>query len=647
MLVSTIPKHKMPTLKPEQTLPSRVLSVVLVLLALCSSSALAADATYERDLVDRVQSAFVSSGPRIVDGIEVHRICVSPLLLEVRLHWPDLSDATRAQIASIVAFDRPVLPEFFDTPDGRFRIHYSRTGTDSVNMSFGVGAGNVPNYILNCADILDHVSGVEVDTLGMRFPVSDADPRPTEDPRFDVYFQSLSADFYGLTYPDTTINNGAGNAWWATSYMVLHSDYTKVRGYEIRPFDAMAVTVAHEFHHASQWSYDAFESEERNESGTLRSFPWWLEVSATAMEEFVYDGINDYYGYLGFWFDNPNISLRAFSTASSADGLHPYASCIWAIYLVERHGLEIIPEIWEECGDVDGANTFAAFDSVLTRRGSTLREEWSEFLVWNFFTASRATSWGYDEAAQYPKLILMDTLTYSQYPVSDTSKTLEYPKSPDEFAAAYMRFESVPSDTSTTFKIAFNSYQNSGYSDQDWMVVTAGLAGQVKPEIASHNIFSTIAVPNWDTFEEVLVIATPFKAQPVQTDFDRRLGFRFEVADTLSSPSGENAIRKISSNPLVLSASGESLFKVEVTRAEAVPVTLRIYTLDGKEVRGGEKDDDATNRMYAEPGLSNPEMTWNGTTSAGANVATGVYLALVQIGDYSEVVKVAVKNQKQ
>jgi hypothetical protein len=233
------------------------------------------------------------------------------------------------------------------------------------------------------------------------------------------------------------------------------------------------------------------------------------------------------------------------------------------------------------------------------------------------------------------------------YPVKDTSNQLEYPKSPDEFAAAYMRFESLPSDTPTTFKIAFNSYLNSGYSDEDWMVVTAGLAGQIKPEILSHPIHSTIEVPNWDNFEEILVIATPFKALPVQTDFDRRLGFRFEVADTLSSGDGQSAIRKISSNPLVLSASGETLFKVEVSRATAVPVTLHIYTLDGKEVRGGEDDNDATNRMYAEPGLSNPEMTWNGTTSAGAPVATGVYLALVQIGDYSEVVKVAVKNQKQ
>lgn len=622
----------------------RITLVLLVLLVFFSSAAFAADAAYERDLVDRVHSAF-ASGPRIVEGIEVHRSCVSPLLLEIRLNWPELSEAARAEIASVAAFDRPELAEFYDTPDGKFRIHFSRSGADSVNMSFGVGAGNVPNYILNCAEILEHVDAIEVDTLGFRFPVSDAVPRPAEDPRFDVYFQKLSADFYGLTYPDTTINNGSGNAWWATSFMILHSDYTKVRGYEAAPFDAMAVTAAHEFHHASQWTYDAFESEQRVEVGGLRAFPWWLEVSATAMEEIVYDDVNDYHAYLPFWFDNPNVSLRAFSSSASVDGLHPYASCIWALYLAERHGAEIIREIWDECGEFDGFNTFAAYDSVLARRSTTFRTEWSEFLVWNYFTGPRATVWGYDEANQYPTLILLDTLKYSQYPVTDTSEQLAYPKAPDELAAAYMRFESLPSDTPTTFRIEFNAYQPNTFDD--WMVVTAGLSGSLKPEIVSHNFFSTIEVEDWDSFDEILVIATPFKPQPTQDDFDRRLGFRFEVSDTLTPGGTESGIRKVSSNPLVLSGIGEDAFKVEVSRGSVVPVTMRIYTIDGKEVRGGEKDNNATNLLYVEPGRSNPELVWDGTTSSGKAVATGVYLALVQIGDQTEIVKVAVKNQTQ
>ncbi|HWO57501.1 MAG TPA: MXAN_6640 family putative metalloprotease, partial [bacterium] len=329
---------------------------VLPTLLVFVPAARAADAAYERDLISRLEAAFAPAGSVIVDGIPVHRTCASPLLLETRLRWPDLSAATRAQIAGVVDFDRPALPELYDTPDGLFRIHYTRTGSDSVNLSFGIGPGNVPNYVLNCAEILERVVAKQIDTLGFRFPVSDQIPRPGENPRFDIYFVSLANSFYGLTYPDTLVNNGPGNPWWATSWMELHSDYTKLAGYESRPFDAMEVTASHEFHHASQWSYDAFEAEERVEGGSLKSFPWWLEVSATAMEEIVFDDVNDYYGYLPFWFNNPNVSLRAFSNSASVDGLHPYASVIWALYLAQTQGPEILTEIWEEAGEVDGFN---------------------------------------------------------------------------------------------------------------------------------------------------------------------------------------------------------------------------------------------------------------------------------------------------
>lgn len=618
-----------------------VLSTFLVLVP----AAQAADAAYERDLISRLEAAFAPAGPLTVDGIPVHRTCVSPLLLETRLRWPDLSEATRAQIASVVDFDRPVLPEFYDTPDGLFRLHYARTGIDSVNLSFGIGPGNVPNYVLTCAEILEHVVAKEVDTLDFRFPVTDQLPRPGEDPRFDVYFVSLLSAFYGRTLPDTTVNNGPGNPWWATSWMELHSDYTRLPGYESRPFDAMAVTVAHEFHHASQWSYDAYEAEERVEGGSLNSFPWWLEISATAMEEVVFDGVNDYYGYLRFWFDNPNVSLRAFSNSASVDGLHSYASVIWALYLAETHGPEIIREIWEEAGEVDGFNTFAAFDSVLTRRGTTFRDAWGEFLVWNYFTGDLAASWNYDEAASYPEFDLPNSLRYDEFPVADTSDVSNYPKSPDELAAAYLRFGPVASDTALTFKIAVNPHQPANF--EDWTVVTAGLTGALKPDIHVWDIFETIEVPGWDAFDEILVIATPFKLQPTQEDFDRRLGFRFVVADTLDSGGTQTAIRKIYSNPLELNAGAETVFQVDVSRAAAVPVTMRIYTLDGREVRGGAKDNDAANLMHLEAGRTTATMRWNGTTSAGEPVATGVYLALIQYGGQSEVLKVAVKNRIQ
>jgi hypothetical protein len=40
-------------------------------------------------------------------------------------------------------------------------------------------------------------------------------------------------------------------------------------------------------------------------------------------------------------------------------------------------------------------------------------------------------------------------------------------------------------------------------------------------------------------------------------------------------------------------------------------------------------------------------MRWDGTNRAGQRVASGVYLALIDLGDRHELVKVAVKNRGQ
>jgi len=620
----------------------RTTTVLIALFAvalLLVRSASASDAAYERDLVDRVQAAFVS--PHVPAG---EHICVSPLLLEIRLAWPNLTEVTKAAISSAVLFDRPVLPEQYDTPDGHFRIHFTRTGTDSVNMSFGVGPGNVPTYVLNCADIFRHVVAKQIDTLGFRFPVSDQMGRPGEDPRFDIYLVKLPNIYYGLSYPDTVINNGPGNAWWATSFMELQSDFTKIIGYEDRPFDAMAVTVAHEFHHSEQWSYDAFEAEYREVSGEIKAYSWWLETSAVAMEEITYDGINDYYGYLHYFFDNPGMSLRAFANDASVEGQHPYASCIWVLYLIQHfHDESLLRQIWEECGKVDGFNTFAAFDTVLVHKGTTLHDAWAEFLVWNYFTGTRTAPWSYEEASSYAMLKLSDSLAYDEFPAADTASGNDSPNLADEFGASYMRFRSPVSDTATTFRLIVTPQNPDDY--QNWMIITAGVRGQLQPAIQTWDVFSTIEVPNWDSYDEILVIATPFVAHPTQTGLNRRLGFYFVVADTLSSGGSLTGIARIYSNPLALAPGAPAFFQVDVTRAQALPASLQIFTIDGREVRGGASGSDGDNRMFVEAARGRAPLIWNGTTANGDPVATGIYLALVRIGGKSELVKVAVKNQ--
>ena len=616
---------------------------------MASQSAFASTAVYERDLIDRVQAAFgnqmaPSTGDRGIGPAGLR--CGTPLLMEIKWAWPNLTEPTRAAIANMVQLSRPTLAEYYDTPDGHFRVHFSRTGTDAINMSYGVGDGNVPVYILNCAHILSQVVQKEIVDLGFRFPVSDSVPRHGEDPRFDIYFQALGSTFYGLTYPDTIINNGLGKAFWASSYMVLHSDYSTLQGYQNHPFDAMAVTVAHEFHHACQWTYDAFEAEERTVGGSEQLFPWWLELSAVAMEDVVFDSINDYYAYLPWFFNYPGVSLRAFAHGTSTDAFHPYGSAVWGLFLAKKYGPTVLREIWEACGQKPGFNTFEAYQQVISSHGSSFRQAWAEFLVWNFYTGSRATDWAYHDGHDYPLIFAPVSQQYATFPVSDTASASGYPLPADEFAAAYMRFVAPHSDTALTFRFELSPYQPSDFSQ--WMVVTAGVKGQLEPIIQTWDGSAEVVVPQWNSYDELLVIATPFKSNPTQDVLDRNLGFYFNVSDSLAERSSVTEIRKIYSNPLVLGADGSGApFQVEVARAQSVPVTMRVFTLDGHEVRGGKDDTDDSNQLYKEAGRSNVTMTWNGTTRDGHPVAHGIYLALLQIGDHHELVKVAVESQNK
>ncbi|MBI5868497.1 MAG: hypothetical protein HZB43_09450, partial [candidate division Zixibacteria bacterium] len=220
-------------------------SLVTALLLLATAVAVqAAPEAYENDLIARTEATFGAPARMAASvepgGSDVVK-CATPLVYEIKMNWPNLTPATREKISGIMAFDRPVLDEYydFDTRDtaGHFRIHFSRTGDNAVNMTYGVGAGNVPNYVLRCAALMDTVVEIENTTMGYQFPVSDHLARAVEDPRFDIYLVNLGSKFYGLTNPDTLLDKPNPGIFMVTSYMELSNDYSQLPGYQSRPFD--------------------------------------------------------------------------------------------------------------------------------------------------------------------------------------------------------------------------------------------------------------------------------------------------------------------------------------------------------------------------------------------------------------------------
>ncbi|GAB4317805.1 MAG: hypothetical protein Kow0074_06620 [Candidatus Zixiibacteriota bacterium] len=608
-----------------------------------TSAALAADSDYERDLIERVRATFgridMAAGAEPVTPIK----CGTPLAYEIRQVWPNLSPGAKFQIAADVDTARPQLDEFYDvdTPEGNFRIHYSRTGSDSVDMSYGVGEGNVPVYVLKCAAYLDTVVAKEVTEMGFIFPVSDQVGNPSQDPRYDVYFRNLGSLFYGITWPEEIVGPPPGGAAARqTSYLELNSNFAQIQGYKDRPFDAMAVTIAHEFHHAIQWSYDAVEAEFREVRGQLRPFSWFFELTSTYLEEVVFDYVNDYYNYLEFFYNKPWLSLRVF-VPSSASGtideiLHCYGSAVFGLFLHQRFDENVMADVWEICAEKQGFNTFEALDEALAMRGSSFADAWAEFLVWNYHTGPRYDSWGFEEGAEYDTIPSLYVPVYSEYPVEGTSTQFVHP-SPDELSGAYMRF--ITGLGSEDFKFELSSDEFS-----EWMVVTAGLRSGLPPVIQqTRDLFNGAVVESWSQYDEILVVVSPFKDEPKQDALDREIEFSFEVPDTLTTGATVSAISKIYSNPLNVSAgSGDAVFRVDVALAEPADVSMYIYTPSGQLVRGGPEDGMA--RIGGS--LGKVSLSWAGVNRDNQTVASGVYLALVKIGDKEEIVKVAVINNE-
>jgi hypothetical protein len=327
--------------------------------------------------------------------------------MDVKNRWEEFSPGVRARLQTILGV-RPTLPDFFDIPllSGQsgpgFRVHYARTGADSVrNASTDLsgfpgqpaGPNGHPDWVDTVGLILDSVWIREVDQIGFRAPVSDGSCPTGDGPRFDVYLEGIGASYLGLTDND-------GSACYqqnrATAFIILDNDYAGLALYPEPdgPRRVLRVTAAHEFNHAIQFAYNAFGAEVAAGTG-----PYWYEATAVWMEDQVYDEINDYIQYLPSWFRRPELSFRTFSTnLNDLDRvLHPYALGIYGHFLSKKFpSFPVVRRIWESMSTVSGFNLFQAIDSSLGFAGfmpgavfpQRFLASLQEFYRWNYFVGN-------------------------------------------------------------------------------------------------------------------------------------------------------------------------------------------------------------------------------------------------------------------
>jgi hypothetical protein len=264
------------------------------------------------------------------------------------------------------------------------------------------------------------------------------------------------------------------------------------------------VTSAHEFFHAIQFGYDANEYE-NVPSDPISSFhPYWMELTATWMEDQIYPSINDYVSYLPYFYNYPWLSLKTFSLDSGdlPRYFHAYAACVWAFYLSKRFGLNTVRDIWTMCADVQGDNVLPATDATLLSKGSSLNSAFREFSIWNYFTGSRAdTSNYYSDGSLYPLIKIDPNQQYSIYPVNVAS----VPHPPEVLSTNYVEF--TPDLTFSPDNLTF--YLN-GSDSALWKASIIGYSSVNPKHFAEITLDSLqvgrAKVNNWGNYSKIMMI---------------------------------------------------------------------------------------------------------------------------------------------
>ena len=128
----------------------------------------------------------------------------------------EFAPAVAAELAALLA--RPSLPDYFDSPDGRFRVHYTTTGGHAVPAA-DLDLSGVPDFVEKIALYADSSWRLQVSQYGYLPPPSDGSVGGGSD-LYDIYCQSIGA--YGYCAPESP-----GPEPWNdyTSYIAEYSKY--------------------------------------------------------------------------------------------------------------------------------------------------------------------------------------------------------------------------------------------------------------------------------------------------------------------------------------------------------------------------------------------------------------------------------------
>jgi hypothetical protein len=565
---------------------------------------------YEQNLIKRLEDLHKR------DATSSLIKCLTPLVMEINIVKDKVSPQTREVLKQYSPGRYSYFPytEYtYNTPAGHFRLHYAKNGRDSVyKASQDVSPANgVPDYVDSCGKIFDYVWLKEVDTMGYRQPPGDGFAGGGSD-LYDIYIYDLDRVWgYGVL-GITETESQTSPSWSYTSFIHMNNGYVYPPLYpEAKQYDLMSVTAGHEFFHAIQFGYDVYEGYDPYPDWK----PYWLEMSSTWMEDQTFDDVNDYVNYLSSFFNYPWLSLKTFGSGSAVEILHPYASCVFPIYLTEKFGVDVMKDIWTECGRIPYNNTFAAIDTALKPFGAGFDNAFKEFLVWNLFTDTRANTINYySEGNLFPEIKILDQQKHSTYPVNIASVD----SMPENLASGYVRF--TPLSGPGGLDMYFNGADNA-----EWVVPVIGYKSGGSHLIDAFNLNAqqegNFDFYNWDDYDSIYMI--PGVLTQDSGNYNYAYADTFNVNLGVDEDELPDEMKYILPQNYPNPFNSQTVIYYGLTKDDIVSIT--IYNVLGQKVR------DLFNG-YQE--LGSKRITWDGKNNQNIDLPSGIYFYKIKTKDF-------------
>ncbi len=230
----------------------------------------------------------------------------------------------------------------------------------------------------------------------------------------------MSCEITGPSYVE--IDNDFENAVFGNA--TVCEGYSGTRG-----LDALRVTLAHELFHVIQFDYY------QGGDGS-----WWQEATATWMEDVIHPGVNDYLQYVCVFLQSPGRALDG-GDDPRVD-FHPYGASIFAFFLDQRYGREVVRRTWEEHGrrrsasldNLDRALRDFQGEAGISGPEAGLERAFSDFAVWSWFVGDRHREEFFAEGDRYA------TREEPALPVSAGTEVSDS-GAVDHMASRYLRFD--------------------------------------------------------------------------------------------------------------------------------------------------------------------------------------------------------------